>query len=101
MRFNWVNINALVDGLGKLRQPALCRGTKERVRNARVIIGRDVDSQRIFLLYGRKLLTALKPGELIEVPVLALEMDADTQELQFAVKMTRYIKGLCDYQGVR
>jgi hypothetical protein len=68
------------------------------VRHAGLVLGRDVDSGEVFLLYGKHALQAvLRSGESASLPAIGIEIDRDTAELEIACKAVYSIKGRCDY----
>ena len=73
---------------------------RELLKNAEVIIGVDVMSQREFLVYGRELLSEI--GESAaprEVPVLHVELDQETRELEWLCAAVTALKGRHEYEG--
>jgi hypothetical protein len=70
----------------------------EPVRNAAVILGRDVDTGEVFLLYGRHTLEkVLSTGQTAHLPALGLDIDRDAADLQIARELVARVKGRCDY----
>ena len=70
------------------------------VQGAEIIFGIDVMSQRRFLLYGAKTLERIaQTGSAEMLPVIAIELDQETEELEMAVALVRTVKGSDDYKA--
>lgn len=71
------------------------------VTTADVVLAQDVMSGHQALVYGRSVLKRIAAGEAIDVEVLAVELDMDTDELERLIALVRVLKGHDDYQPGR
>ena len=77
-------------------------GSKHRalLKGADVIFGRDVDSQRIFLVYGRDALERVRRRNKAEkLAAVTVDLDQDSDELEWLCAAVKTLKGKHDYQG--
>jgi hypothetical protein len=66
---------------------------------AEIILGVDVMTQNEFLVYGRERLGQILMGnEDVEVTVLRIGVDQETEELEKLTAMVEVVKGRHDYQ---
>jgi len=69
------------------------------LKDAEVIIGVDVMSQRPFLVYGRDTVERVAAGgRAKKVRALAVELDQETEELERLCALVQVLKGRHDYQ---
>jgi hypothetical protein len=68
------------------------------VKEADLIIGRDLGDGHTFLLYGKDLLQRIVAnGETQEVKSVGIDLDMNTEELEAAIAMVEVLKGHNDY----
>jgi hypothetical protein len=71
----------------------------KRLKEAEVILGRDVNTRNTFILFGRDTLEEIvRSDEPREVAMMRIELDQDTVELETICALMEVIKGRCDYQ---
>ncbi len=69
-----------------------------KLREANIVIGRDVVSGKEFVVYGRDVLTEIAHGGSPEQRPLCIEIDPETNELDVLLAMVRVAKGRDDYR---
>ena len=67
------------------------------VRSADVILGHDVMSERKFPVYGRAIIEKIAAGEGQPVPMLVVEIDQETDDLEKLCAMVETVKGRHEY----
>ena len=73
---------------------------REELRQADVIFGVDVNSQREFLVYGRSALKRIiRSGQEILLRVVRVELDQETDELEYLLAALHVLRGHHDYQA--
>lgn len=74
------------------------RQARTAIADADVIVGKDIMSEREFLIYGREFLERIvQTGQKEKAKRLVIELDQETQELEYACAAVQVLKGQCDY----
>jgi hypothetical protein len=74
--------------------------SRQELRDADVILGMDVMSRSVFLIYGQDVLEDLaRTGEARHLRVLRIGLDQETEELERLVALVETVKGRHDYRG--
>ena len=95
-----IPIHALFDGSGI--NPNLDSDPRPAFRDAQIIIGVDVMSQREFLVFGRELLQEIvTSGRDQSVATLYIGLDQETDELEQLIALTVATKGRHDCEPLR
>jgi hypothetical protein len=94
---NWIPIHAIFGE--DVSEPASPK-VVEVLREAELVIGRDVDTQNTFILFGREALDAIVlSGETSQLWTLCIELDQDTEEPEMACALMKVVKGSHNYQA--
>jgi hypothetical protein len=73
---------------------------REELRKADVVFGVDVNTQREFLVYGRATLEQIvTSGQGEHLRVARVELDQETNELEFLLAVIQTLRGHHDYQA--
>jgi hypothetical protein len=92
---NWVPFHALLGTDGRLDPFA-----RADLEAADIILGRDVASGIVQAFYGRETLERLVERDQTEsLPVVAIDYDNDSTELEGLYALCVELKGSCDYQS--
>jgi hypothetical protein len=93
-----IPIHALFDENGTGPNPGANPSTV--IRDASVIVGVDVMSGREFLVFGRQALEAASNSDKpIDMAVLKVALDQETDELERLLALVHVIKGQHDYRS--